>query len=132
MMESPTVLYTASDLNWNIRLRGALSAGGASPRRIESLDHVDQALQGGPATILVVDLEAGRVSIDAIARLRALEAERNDPPALVLAFGPHVNTADLDRAREAGADEALPRGAVLRRLASLFPGGAPPAGTGLA
>jgi hypothetical protein len=54
-----------------------------------------------------------------------LRARTSWPGVCVLAFGPHVGTAELRAAREAGADHVVARGAAASRVEKLircFPG----------
>ena len=71
----------------------------------------------GPGTRLVlVDLQAG----GALDALRRLGRESHD--ARVVAWGPHVMEDALAAAREAGADDVMPRGAFVRALPELVSG----------
>ncbi|MGA9751415.1 MAG: DNA-binding response regulator [Acidobacteriota bacterium] len=64
--------------------------------------------------LVAVDLTA-RGALETIASWKA-----DHPCALILAFGPHVQTELLAAAREAGATEVVPRGAAERRLVALL------------
>ena len=64
--------------------------------------------------LLLVDLDAAG-AIDAIERCRTMV-----PTPRIVAFGPHVREDLLAEAREAGADEVLPRSAFVTRLPQLL------------
>ncbi len=65
-------------------------------------------------SLLLVDLEADG-ALDAIERCRTMV-----PTPRIVAFGPHVREDLLAEAREAGADEVLPRSAFVTRLPQLL------------
>lgn len=101
-------------------------------------------------TGLILDLETGETALQLLMHLREVEAKRNgggggagagggdgasggqppqppppqpphSPPRLrVVAFGPHIAKDLLARAREAGADEVLTRGAFDHHLAEVL------------
>ena len=66
------------------------------------------------ASMVLVDLEA-EAPIDAIERCRTMV-----PTPRIVAFGPHVREDLLAAAREAGADEVLPRSSFVARLPELL------------
>ncbi len=66
------------------------------------------------ASLLLVDLDADG-AVDAIDRCRTMV-----PTPRIVAFGPHVRQDLLAEAREAGADEVLPRSAFVTRLPQLL------------
>ncbi len=66
------------------------------------------------ASMLLVDLDADG-ALDAIDRCRTMV-----PTPRIVAFGPHVRADLLTAAREAGADEVLPRSAFVARLPQLL------------
>jgi DNA-binding NarL/FixJ family response regulator len=65
-------------------------------------------------SLLLIDLDA-QGAVDAIERCR-----RMVPTPRIVAFGPHVREDLLTEAREAGADEVLPRSAFVARLSELL------------
>lgn len=97
-----------ADLMFGARVRGA------APDAV--LARSPQALVEavGPATRLVlVDLQAAGAK-------EALEMLADRPAGVkVVAWGPHVMEDALEAAREAGANEVLPRGAFVKALPGL-------------
>ena len=101
------------------------AAGAPSQRRIP----LTEPLEGPDAAFLrkVVDLRPALLLVDTDSRLIPWErwiqtlktsaATRRIP---ILAFGPHVEERQLTAARDAGADQALPRGQLLGSLDSLI------------
>jgi CheY-like chemotaxis protein len=99
--------------------------GEPPPRSVQLTEPLE-----GPDAALVRRLVANRpvlILIDTTASslpwarwiqvLKTSAATRRIP---ILVFGPHVAEADLQRARQAGADLVLPRGAFLRDLPALI------------
>ena len=63
------------------------------------------------------------VDLQAPDALDALEHLADRPEGVrVVAWGPHVMEDDLAAAREAGADDVMPRGAFVKRLPELVAG----------
>jgi len=101
------------------------AAGAPSQRRIP----LTEPLDGPDAAFLrkVVDLRPALLLVDTDSRqipwerwiqtLKTSAATRRIP---ILAFGPHVEERQLSAARDAGADQALPRGQLLASLGSLI------------
>jgi CheY-like chemotaxis protein len=63
--------------------------------------------QAADGDLVVLDLSSGNVSpAEIVARLHNM----SNPPAGIVAVGPHVHEARLAAARDAGCDEVLTRG----------------------
>lgn len=109
MVNGAGIAALVLDLMFAARVRGAARDAAVARSPAELLAGV------GPATRLVlVDLQvAGAVEVVSGVRERA-------PAARVVAFGPHVMEEALEAAREAGADEVLPRGRFIRELGELI------------
>lgn len=74
--------------------------------------------KAGGVALLIVDL--GLRDADPFELIRAARAE--NPALTIVAYGSHVDTAALERARAAGATRVLPRSAFSRDLASILKG----------
>ena len=109
------VCFCAADLLWATKIKSTADALGISCRPVRNLDMLEARLVDSPVRALIVDLEAGHVAIELI-----LRAKSGPPRPRVLAFGPHIDTASLDAARQAGADAVLARGAFNARLPDLL------------
>lgn len=106
--QSPLIVALVLDLMFASRVRGA------APDAVitRSPDSLLEAV--GPGTRLVlVDLQA-EGALDA---LRGLPGRTE--AARVVAWGPHVMEDALEAAREAGADDVMPRGAFVKALPGL-------------
>jgi hypothetical protein len=82
----------------------------AAGRQVTFVSKVDD-LVGIDADIVVADLSR----IDQAAELR-----RVAPRARIIVFGPHVDNAVLDAARDAGIDTVLPRSMFFRTVDELL------------
>lgn len=106
------ILYRAADLLWASRIRATAEAVGVRVRAAS-----ESALSEEVPTGLLVDLEAGEGAIAMI-----MEVRRTHPGCRIIAFGPHVREDLMAQARQAGADETIPRGVFDRRLAEILRG----------
>jgi CheY-like chemotaxis protein len=104
------VLFT-TDLMCSSRVTGT---PGAEVR--VAMSPTDLLAAAGQA-LVILDLESpGADPAELMPRLRAL----NPPPVKVIAFGPHVHTARLQAARDAGCDEVLTRGQFYAQLREIL------------
>jgi len=77
---------------------------------------LDKAGVGGVKAVILDLTTAGLDPIDLVPRLRALP----QPPREILAFGPHVQEARLEAARQAGCDLVLTRGQFHARMGDVL------------
>ena len=106
------VVALVSDLMFSTKISSTGAAVNVPVRVVRTADDIEP----GPA-LLLVDLDADG-ALDAIERCRTMI-----PAPRIVAFGPHVRTDLLAAAREAGADEVLPRSAFVARLPDLLKAG---------
>ena len=107
-MSRPTrVLLACGDLFFSTQLRSAAQAAGAQVDLELSADRVLPRAATGDYTHLVLDVELPHLDVSAI--VQSLPAEHRPR---VIAFGPHMQTARLEAAREAGCDLVLSRGQI--------------------
>lgn len=112
------ILYVAADLLWATRIKATAEAVGVAARPVRSEEMLLARLADSPVHALIVDLEAGDLGIRLIERLRA---DAGPGVAIrVLAFGPHVDVEAMERARLAGADRVMARGAFSDQLPDLL------------
>ncbi len=113
------IVYLAADLIWATKIKSTADALGVPCRPVRSVEMLEARLGDSDVTAAVLDLEAPAIW-DVLNRLRDAQS---DPPALevtVVCFGPHVDVEAMDRARSAGAQRVLPRGAFDRSLPELL------------
>jgi hypothetical protein len=108
----PTVLFLSGDLVFASRVRGAAEAAGF---RFQLSGKFPE--DGGEAIrYVVVDLSTRSGVVDGLPECVAAQS----PGARIIAYGPHVQTARLEAARQAGIPTVLTRGQFDRQLPSLF------------
>ena len=85
-------------------------------RRMDSLESIQRAWEEFSADLIVVDLGAVGIDVEAVVRwVRSLEK-----PVAVIAFGPHVHVQKLNQAKQFGCDQVYVRGDFLSRLESII------------
>lgn len=113
MTSAPRVLLVVPDLFFATRIRTAATHVGITVADVTAAAAAEACRQGRPA-LVIVDLGHA-------AALDALRGIATAPgPRRVVAFGSHVDRERLAAARDAGADEVLPRSAFTVRLPELL------------
>jgi len=120
------ILYLAADLLWATKIKGSAEAVGVKARPVRSLEMLEARLNertpDEPVRGVLLDLEKPDEAFEMIGRLRGPAASEADRRVRILAFGPHVLKELFQRARDAGADEVLARGALDRNLPEVLLG----------
>jgi hypothetical protein len=106
------VAVVTGDLLDRTRIEEVVRRAGFQPVTLANRAAVERALAEGVLGVALVDLRIGEVE-RIIGLLAAAGVE-------VTAFGSHIDEAGLERARAAGAAEALPRSRFFSRLPSMF------------
>ncbi|MBI3725930.1 DNA-binding response regulator [bacterium] len=102
------------DLFFRAKIEEAARAVGAPlPRFVSSAEKVS-------AELVILELSPRTGGVEAVAKI----LERS-PGARVVAFGSHVDTEMLDRARSLGAAEVMPRSRFVREMGRILLGQAP-------
>lgn len=114
------ILYLASDLVWATKIKAMAEDLGLAARPVRSLEMLEARLADSPVTAFIADLEKPEEALAMLARLRGAGSEEAARRVRTLAFAPHVAKDLMQRAREAGADEVLPRGAFDHHLADIL------------
>ena len=114
------IVYEAADLIWATRIKGTADGLGVPCRPVRSVDMLRDRLNDSDVRALIVDLDAPDVAIDLIRFVREHERNTGAERIRVLAFGPHVAKDLFQQARDAGADDVLPRGAFDRSLPDIL------------
>lgn len=118
------ILYLAADLLWATKIKGCAESLGLPCRPVRSVDMLEARLADRtpdqPIAALLLDLEKPDEALAMIARLRGPAASEQDRRTRILAFGPHVLKDLFQRARDAGADEVLARGALDRNMPDIL------------
>ncbi len=116
------ILYFAADLIWATRIKSTAEALALPCRPVRSERMLLDRLADSDVRALVVDLDKAEEAVALVRRLREWEAGQAGETARirVVAFGPHVNKDDLQAARDAGADDAMARGAFEHHLPEIL------------
>lgn len=114
------LLYLAADLIWATRIKGVAEALGLPARPVRSLEMLEARLADSRVSAILLDLEKPDEALAMIGRLRGAGASEQDRSVRILAWAPHVHKDLMQQARDAGADEVLPRGAFDRNLGEIM------------
>lgn len=116
------IVYCCNDLIFATKIRSTADALGVLTRPVRNADmltarlnRVDDGKPNDPVGALMVDLDCGEAGIALITQSKA-----HDATVPVIAFGSHVATELLRAARDAGADEVMPRSAFTAQLPALL------------
>lgn len=111
------ILYLAADLLWASKIKGTADALSIPCRPVRTLEMLEARLgestAENPARALLLDLDKAEEALAMITRVRSEERWRG---VRVVCFGPHVLKELFQQARDAGADEVMPRGSLDARL----------------
>jgi DNA-binding NarL/FixJ family response regulator len=109
------VLALVTDMIFQAKILETARQLGVSVRVAASGVEFERALASDAPPLAIVDLNAGDGALAAIKRLRAAGRD-----VRVVAFCSHVQTELARRARDAGADEVLPRSRFSKELGEIL------------
>ncbi|MCH8825066.1 MAG: hypothetical protein IH984_16345 [Planctomycetes bacterium] len=113
---STHTIALVSDLMFSSKITATANSVGATVVVVRTLEQLENELTSNPATTVMIDLEATAADpIQAIAYCLIAQ-----PKPRIIAFGPHVNVDLLAKAKQAGADDVMPRGAFTTNLQQLL------------
>jgi CheY-like chemotaxis protein len=115
------VIAVVTDLIFSTKITGTAKALGATVLVARSLEKLGEHLSATTADahqppLVIIDLNAS--GLDALEAVRTAKSHPAKPP--VIAFLSHVQVDLAAQARQAGADEVLPRSAFVARLPELL------------
>jgi len=112
------VLAAVDDLLFSSKIRTTAKQAGVELTFARSPQEIlDQARTLKPS-LVIFDLNSGKT--DPVATIAALRADAELGQSRVLAFASHVHTELIASARDAGADQVLPRSAFAAHLAEIL------------
>lgn len=114
------IVYEAADLIWATRIKSTADQLGIPCRPVRSVEMLEARLADSDVRAMIIDLDNPEVGLELIRTVRERESTTNGTRIRVLAFGPHVAKQLFQEARDAGADEVLPRGAFDRSLPDIL------------
>jgi CheY-like chemotaxis protein len=116
------ILILCTDLIFSTKITGTAKALGRPFAVARSLEKLEQLLTASPSpTVLIVDLNVS--GLDPLAAIRVAKSQPNPPK--ITAFLSHVQVDLAAGAREAGADQVLPRSTFTQQLPALIAGPSP-------
>jgi DNA-binding NarL/FixJ family response regulator len=108
------VVLLSADLMVQSKVNASLSVAGIAIQTAMSAAKLPDMETGG--AVVVLDLATtGYEPAEVVAQLRSSPT----PPAAILAFGPHVQEAQLEAATAAGCDGVFHRGRFLANAAAI-------------
>lgn len=111
-------LLLSDDLIFSSRVTGTAQAHGLAVTPARSVERLRELVGAVVPTCVIVDLANPGLQIE---ELLAWLIEHCQPRPYVVAYGSHVDTATLRRAREAGCDVVLPRSKFVEDLPTQLP-----------
>jgi DNA-binding NarL/FixJ family response regulator len=112
----PHCIAIVSDLIFSSRITGTANRIGATCQIVRDLSSLQDALETGDATTVLMDL-----SCDGLDPEEAIRTIKNKRPGVrIVAFCSHVQTELTAQAKHAGADLVLPRSAFVQQLPQLL------------
>ena len=109
------ILYCCQDLIFATKIRSTAETLGVPTQAIRDAAAIETLEKPGEVGAVMVDLELGDTASQLIER-----AARELGGAAVIGFGSHVAREQLQAARDAGADQVLPRSAFTNQLPDLL------------
>lgn len=113
MTEQVEILVLTADLFFGSQLQGKLQQAGRSVRLISTPEAFQSACESADLVGCVVDLETPQLDPAEIAGLLKSRG------AFAIGYAPHVKGHLFERAREAGFDKLLSRGAIVQQLTEI-------------
>lgn len=114
------VLVAVDDLLFSSKIRAAAKQAGVDLTFARSPEEIlEQARSLRPA-LVIFDLNSGKT--DPVATLTRLKADPDLAGIRTLGFASHVHTGLIAAAREAGADQVVPRSAFAANLGEILRG----------
>ncbi len=113
---SPVVVALVSDMIFESKICGTGRAAGVTVVTTRTPESLLTTVAESGAVLVLMDLSvAGEQTTETIASLR-----RICPNARITGFAPHVDAERLQQARDAGADDAMPRSRFDASLGALL------------
>lgn len=112
------IVAAVDDLLFSSKIRTVAKQVGAELTFARTPDEILQKVRAERPSLFLVDLNSGKA--DPIATIAAIRADEQLADVRILGFASHVHVGVIRAAREAGADEVLPRSAFAARLQEIL------------
>jgi DNA-binding NarL/FixJ family response regulator len=112
------VLVAVDDLLFSSKIRAAAKHAGVELTFARTPAEILERARSGRPALAIFDLDSAKT--DPVATIAALKTDPDLASIRTLAFASHVHTALIGAAREAGAEQVLPRSAFASNLADIL------------
>ncbi len=116
-----TVLAAVDDLLFSSKIRATAKQVGVDVHFARTPDDILSQARALKPSLAIFDLNSGKT--DPVATIAALKADPSIAAIRTIGFASHVHTALIAAARQAGADEVMPRSAFAGHLADILVSG---------
>jgi DNA-binding NarL/FixJ family response regulator len=114
------ILAAVDDLLFSSKIRTVARQVGATLAFARTPEEILQKVRAERPSLLLVDLNSAKA--DPIATISAIRSDQQLAGVRILGFASHVHVDVIRAAREAGADEVLPRSAFAVKLPEIIEG----------
>ncbi|HSL21557.1 MAG TPA: hypothetical protein VK886_08475 [Vicinamibacterales bacterium] len=115
------IVAAVEDLLFSSKIRSVAKQIGVDLAFARTPDEILQKTRAERPSLVIVDLNGAKT--DPIGTIAALKADVSTAGVRVLGFASHVHVDLIQAAREAGAEEVLPRSAFAARLPEILGSG---------
>lgn len=117
------IILLGQNLLFTARVETAAAPGGRPVQQARTLAEFREVYAAGDISLLLVDLEGDAATWQAVLAELQDGAAAGPPGLHIVAFGPHEDTAAMERARELGCATVLNKGRFAATLGQLVSGG---------
>ena len=117
------IILLGQNLLFAARVETAAAPGGRPVRQARTLAEFRELYAAGDISLLLVDLEGDAATWQSVLAELQSQAAAGPPGLHIVAFGPHEDTAAMERARELGCATVLNKGRFAATLGQLVSGG---------
>jgi DNA-binding NarL/FixJ family response regulator len=118
------VLVAVDDLLFSSKIRATAKQAGVEIAFARTPEEILERARALKPALAIFDLNSGKS--DPISTIAAIKADPALAGVRTIGFASHVHTAIIAAARDAGADEVLPRSAFAGHLADILAAGGAP------
>lgn len=114
------IIAAVDDLLFSSKIRTVARQVGADLAFARTPDEILQKLRAERPSLLMIDLNSAKA--EPIATIHAIRGDQQLSGVRILGFASHVHVDVIRAARDAGADEVLPRSAFAAKLPDILSG----------
>lgn len=115
------VLAAVDDFLFRSKIRAVAKHVGVEVQFAQTPDEILAQARALKPTLVILDLNSGKA--DPVNTIAALKADAETKGARAIGFASHVHVDLINAARQAGADQVLPRSAFATNLADILASG---------